>query len=329
MNTFCLHFKIYKILRDNMQEKSQRKWYQRKERGSTFWLKISLFCVINMPNFLLKILIRIVTFVYFCVSKEERNNLKRFYKNLQDYANIKPQNPYKNFYAFGESICDKIAVWKGKITKNDLNIIDSNFIHKQLNFDDTKENKGQIILTSHFGNIEIARALASENGVMNIAVLMHKKNAVNFLNFINDISKNKLQVLYVEDFNIQSMMKIKEMIDNGVHIGIMGDRISINDSKNIRVKFLGKECFMPQGALILGHILKTKISMLWCEKKEGIYEVSLNPLNYDKNTNKIITYSKNKNENIEFLMQKYIKTLEQKVQQNPVMWFNFYDFWGK
>ena len=39
---------------------------------------------------------------------------------------------YRNFYEFGISICDKIAVWKNKIQYKDLNIINVDTLNKEL-----------------------------------------------------------------------------------------------------------------------------------------------------------------------------------------------------
>ncbi|RDU73639.1 glycosyltransferase family 2 protein [Helicobacter aurati] len=335
--------KITKKLRDSKEQTSKEvimmqetatnraplQWYQRREKAGRFWLNITLKGTLMLPQPVLRFCINSVSLIFFLFLREERKNITSFYNNLQSYAGIPPVSAYHNFRAFAESICDKIAVWKGKITYNDLDIINLSFINEQLTnkTDSLKKSKGQIILTSHFGNVEIARALSNKKDIANINVIMYKKNAMAFMELINTISQNALKILYIEDFTMETMIQLQNIIDNGEHIGIMGDRISLQTARNKQVQFLGKPCYFPQGAFLLAYILQTKISMLWCEKYNGRFRLELQPLNYQSDTYKHLITKNNREEYIDFLLQQYIKALEQKVIANPKEWFNFFDFW--
>ena len=104
----------------------EKKWWNKKEKAGFFLLKLTLYLVIILPAFILKIVIFIVTLFYYIVNKEERNNIATYRNNLKKYFNdevkeiLSHTSVFSNFYAFSESICDKIAVWKGKIEYNDF-----------------------------------------------------------------------------------------------------------------------------------------------------------------------------------------------------------------
>lgn len=303
---------------------NSKAWWEKQEKASMLWLKITLLCVIYLPSFLLKLLTYCVSSVYFVFSHTERKSLAKFHKNLQAYY---PQNDfshlrtYQHFYAFSECICDKFAIWSKKFDLK--NIV---FVNEEQKDAWYSGNYGQIILVSHFGNIEIARALereASRQSKMN--VLVHSQNTKKFSEIINQISGVDSGVFEVGHLGIEEMLTLKQCIDRGESIGIMGDRISLNpnQSKNIKVKFLGQECLLPSGAFLLAGLLKCPISMLWCEKRGKKYHITYEPLAQE------IVLGQDKEASIRPYLERYVRSLEEKILHNPTQWFNFFDIWGQ
>ena len=153
---------------------------------------------------------------------------------------------------------------------------------------------------------------------------------MHFLNLINKVSQNKLHTLYIDTSNPSYFATIEHILERGGHLGIMGDRIAIKgtkEAKNTAISFLGKPCMFPQGAFLIAGLLKSKISLLWCEKLKNSYQVTLEPLCV--NGEAFIKLGRNKEESIRGFMQKYVESLEKRVCKNPQFWFNFYDFWGQ
>ena len=125
----------------------------------------------------------------------------------------------------------------------------------------------------------------------------------------------------MEDLSIDKMLELSELLKSGCHIGIMADRVSVNDKKNIKVKFLGVDCCLPIGAFILAGLLKCSITTIWCEKINGKYNIEL-----EKIADNIIL-SRNKEESVRKYVEQYVSILEKHVKNNPSQWFNFYNFW--
>lgn len=305
----------------------EENWWEHKEKAGYIFLNFTLFLVVILPRFILKFCILMVTFCYFVFSKKERKNLSQFYDYLAYYQKQeslgfwkKQLAIYLNFYYFGWVICDKIAVWKGKIECKDLILLNKTLIEKEL----SSSKRGQILLTSHYGNVEIARALSNEFNKIEIAILVYQKNSINFINMINKISENKLRIIYIDEFDIYTILELQKLVDNGGHIGIMGDRISINNSKNVLINFLGKPCYFPQGAFLIAGLLKTKISALWCEKIHNKYQIELEAI-----SDEILQLGRDKNKSIRPFLETYVRLLEKRVSKFPHLWFNFYDFWGQ
>ncbi|MGX3044147.1 hypothetical protein [Helicobacter sp. T3_23-1056] len=343
-------------------EQNPQKWYEKNECAGSFWLKVTLVLVSAFYHPILRpilnLCIAFVTAVYFVFSPNERRNIARFYENLEGF--IASQNPqkmrlkpkswlqrqcqiYGNFYEFGSAICDKIASWLGKISHKDIEIINIDFIKNELMPPNNAESKkGQILVVSHFGNIEVCRALRNEMGEMGkipLSILMYEKIAKDFIALLHSISKDKeslnpkshQSIILVDNLDMDSLLQIKDLLDSGVNIGIMGDRVAIDSTsrgKNAKFDFLGKPCYFPQGAFLLAGVLNVKISMLWCEKQNGKYQIELEnisqtPVRFARDKS-----SRTKDAQVRGLAQKYVESLQKRVVANPKSWFNFYDFWA-
>lgn len=307
---------------------AESKWWHKKEKAGMFLLKLTLYMVVYLPAAVLKVCIFFVTLFYYAVNREERRNIALFRKNLLNYYKddmkdiLSKTSTFSNFYAFSESICDKIAVWKGKIKYEDLVFSNVEYLHNELSFGyGDKNKKGQILLVSHFGNIEVFRAISRHIKETRIAILVYQKNSQAFANIINEISQTELKVFEVSDLSIDKMLELSELLNNGCHIGIMADRISLNDKKNIKVKFLGQECLLPTGAFILAGLLKCPVTTIWCEKINDKYHIDI-----EKVADKVLLTG-NKEASVRPHVEKYISVLEKHVKNNPTQWFNFYNFW--
>ncbi len=255
-------------------------------------------------------------------SKDERENINLYRQHLIDFTGNKeilPYGTFYHFYSFANSICDKFAAWQGRIGINDVILKNEDFLLKEL----VNPAKGQIILVSHFGNIEITNAISENFDGFILNALTYDKNSKNFNQVLNSIQKTKIKFICVEELNIQSMMELNNLLLAGEHIGIMGDRIPIHNSKKSKVTFLGKDAYFPQGAFLLSGLLDVKISTLWCQKIDGKYEIELCHLCDG------IKLLRDKSASIKPYLNAYVKELEKRCIKTPYQWYNFYDFWSE
>lgn len=285
-------------------------WWQKKEKSNYFWLKLSVFLAKYTPNFILNFIIFIVTLFFYIFLKEERKNIKEFYIKRNEYFKINEKfSIYSNFYNFGISIIDKFKVLQNK--KLNLIIENKKYLEKHL----LNQKKGSIIIISHFGNPEIARDFSKD--YIKLHILLYSKHASSYIKVINELSENKINYIEVSRLDINAIVKMSDVINKGEHIVIMGDRASLNDTRNSHLEFLGQKAFFAQGAFLLASILKTKAYSLWCIKNKNKYFLEFSQIADD-------IMEKNK---IDEYIKIYIKQLEEQVKKHPKMWFNFYNYW--
>lgn len=309
-------------LKKPQENSEQNLWWKKQERGGAFFLRPSLFLVQILPEFALKLIVKIVVWFYYIFSKNERENIAEFRRNLSKFAGsqtLKGTSVFSHFEAFGDAICDKFRVWKGKIKDSELEIIDLGRIKSEL----IGAEKGQILLTAHLGNIEICKALGARVDGFRMVILAYDKNSREFNEVLKRISQNdgSVRMMLVNELDVAAMLELKNIVESGEHIGIMGDRTPIGGDKAARVKFLGKEANFNYGPYLIAGILGVKISSLWCQKIEGKFRIELVPLA------STVKLGRDKAAAVREYLQIYVRELENRCKQTPAQWFNFFDFW--
>ncbi len=300
----------------------QNLWWKKQERGGAFFLRLSLFLSQILPEFALKLIVKIIVWFYYIFSKNERENIAAFRRNLSEFAGsqmLKDTSVFSHFEAFGGAICDKFRVWKGKIKDDELEIIDLERIKSEL----IGAQKGQILLTAHLGNVEICKALAAQVKGFRMVILTYDENSRKFNEVLREISKNdgSVRMMAVNKLDVAAMLELKNIVESGEHIGIMGDRTPLGGDKAARVKFLGKEAGFNYGPYLIAGILGVKISSLWCQKIDGKFRIELVPLA------SAVKLGRDRAAAARQYLQIYVRELENRCKQTPTQWFNFFDFW--
>ncbi len=309
-------------LKKSQENAEQNLWWKKQERGGAFFLRLSLFLAQILPEFILKIIVKIVVWFYYIFSKNERENIAAFRQNLSEFTGsqtLKGTSVFSHFEAFGGAICDKFRVWKGKIKDSELEIIDLERIKSEL----IGAKKGQILLTAHLGNVEICKALGARVDGFRMVILVYDKNSREFNEVLKQISQNdgSVRIMLVNELDVAAMLELKNIVESGEHIGIMGDRTPLGGDKAARVKFLGKEASFNYGPYLIAGILGVKISSLWCQKIEGKFRIKLVPLA------STVKLGRDRAAAAREYLQIYVRELENRCKQTPAQWFNFFDFW--
>lgn len=251
--------------------------------------------------------------MYFLSSKNERKNLEKFYLNLNKKFGTNHKNVFRNFFEFSKSIVDKISVWLGKIKYDDLVLENEKELY-ELFFN---AKRGKVIIVSHFGNVEIAKALSRHYKDLKMAVLVYDQNSLNFGKMLNSLNDNHIKIFRVDSLDIGVMLELSKFIDEGGFICTMGDRIPVSGNKICKIPFLGQMAKFPQGGFVLASLLKCEVWTLWCIKKSGKYNIKVDFLAQNVERKNIAKY-----------IQIYLNLLELNCKEYPQMWFNFFDIWS-
>ena len=302
---------------------SSQHWAEQNERGSKLSLNLTRLIVQYCPLWVIKLVTFFVVSYFFLTSQKARRNIRRYQQRLQQtFPQVHlPRYPvFCQFLAFGEAITDRFAVWQKKIRYADLIDDDTDNVYQAIR----SEGRGQILVCSHFGNIEICRALVDNPNHSNfkLNILVHNRHAQAFNESLEKAGASSLPLIQVEDLDAQKMLELHERLERGEWIAIAADRVPVRGDKSQKVEFLGAQASFPQGVWLMASLLKAPINTVFCLKKWGDYHLKLRHF-----SGPIEGRGKQRADNIEQAMQRYADLLAQECAENPLYWFNFYDFW--
>lgn len=303
---------------------NKQHWAKQNERGNRLFLRLTTLIVKHFPLGGIRFVNFWVVFYFFLTSKKARAYIQEYHENLSATfpdINLPKWAVFRQFLAFGESITDRFAVWQRKIRYTDLIIDDADNLYTEM---DDPNGRGQILVCSHLGNIEICRALADSghHTHFKLNVLVHNKHAERFNDALVKAGANDLSLIQVEDLDAQKMLELSERIERGEWIAIAADRIPVRGDKTQAVEFLGKSANFPEGAWLLASLLKAELNTVFCIKEQGKYRLQLR-----KFSQPISGRGAARQQAIKQAMQSYARLLEKECARNPLLWFNFYDFW--
>ena len=308
-----------------MSALNTEKWNNIKERGGMLPLLIMLAIYRFGGRWLCRFVLYFIILWYWLFSKIAREASLLYLSNLHQFAQEKSpfskapslKNTYHHLMAFGECILDKIEGWLGHIPEHQLEL------HGHEHFREHYQ-KGAILLVSHFGNIELLRAVKSEH-VQKVNILVYQKHATKFNQFLKKLNKNvDVNLIAVDELGVETAMILEEKLAQGEWIIIAADRTPVESNRVQHISFLGEIAAWPQGAWILANLLKVPVLAVFCYRKKEKIQVHIHSIAA------IVSLPRQgRLEAMKEFTQKFIALLEYHCMQEPYQWFNFYKFWNK
>lgn len=306
------------------KDKSQQ-WSELKERGDAFTLSLMLGIYRFGGRWLCHFILYFIILWYWLFSNAARQASLGYLTRLHQFAGDQSPfktapnwaNSYRHLMQFGEGILDKIAGWLGHMPEHDLQL------HGHEHFREYY-NRGAIIVVSHFGNIELLRAIKSAH-VQKINILVYQKHATKFNQLMKKINhKAGINLVSVDELGMDTALILQEKLDQGEWIVVAADRIPVQSQRMHRLEFLGEEADWPQGAWMLAHLLKVPVLAVFCYQAQQQYHVHIHLLSTALNFPR-----RGRDQAMRDVMREYIDLMQHYCLRAPYQWFNFYNFWNK
>ncbi|AWL29871.1 acyltransferase [Acinetobacter defluvii] len=308
-----------------MSESARPQWNQLKEKGGMLPLTLMLWFYRIGGRVLCRIVLYFVIMWYWLFSNLAKQASLEYLNKLHQFAGERSpfsQAPtfaqtYTHLMQFGECILDKIEGWLGSIPEQKLNLY--GHAHFRAHY-----QKGAIIMVSHFGNVELLRAIKSEHP-QKINVLVYQKHATKFNQFLKTINdKADIHLISVDELGIETAMLLQDKLDQGEWVILAADRVPVQSQRVQKVSFLGEDAQWPQGAWILASLLKVPLLAVFCYRQQDQFDVHIHML-----ADKVDLPRANRLATMQVITRQYVALLEQHCIRAPYQWFNFYHFWNK
>ncbi len=301
-----------------------RHWSKLSESGTVLGMKLLLAAYHVFGRMGFRIILFPVMSYYYLKNSTARNASKEFLRQVA-MTSSNPEHEklssFKHFITFGEIILDKFLVWMGEIGRTDV-VFETPETLSRLDV----SKQGGVIIVSHLGNVEVCNALGQQLKNIRLTLLVNTENAEKFNSLMSKGDANpKVKMLQVSDISPATAMVLSERIDAGEYIVIASDRTPESGEARVSmVDFLGKPALMPQGAFILGSILKCPVYLMFCLKHKGRYHIYLELF-----AEKLKFARGKREEGLKKVVQTYAHRLQYYCLKEPLQWFNFYSFWGQ
>lgn len=294
------------------------KW-EGKSKGTVLGHKIFVFILNHLGLKLAYIVLRFVALYYFLFARKSNKSIMYFYRDVLKYKKRTAYlKIYKNYYVFGQTILDKVALLAGVKTKFTVNHDGGTNLDKI-----DAIGKGGILISAHIGNWEIAGQLLNRlNTTFNI--LMYENESANIKEYMDGVQKKKnVNIIAIKDGEMGHLIELHNAFSKNELVVMHGDRFR-DGVQTIEANFLGKTAKFPAGPFIMAAKFGVPLSVVFAVKETSTHYhfFASDPIMVKKARTPEQTQAA-----VQELLQGYLKEVERMVHLYPEQWFNYYSFW--
>jgi predicted LPLAT superfamily acyltransferase len=294
-----------------------RAWLEQQERSSEFWLRLIRWIALNMGRPVARLFLYPIAIYFLIFSIKARRASKDYLRRVLGRS---PGfvDQFRHFYYFAATILDRVYLLSGQ-----EGLLDIRIHNEEVLLEKVDSGNGVILLGSHLGSFEVLRALAVHQQHFPLKVLMYADH--------NEMVTRMLSVLSPEVAETviplgkpNTLLRVKESLDRGDLIGILGDRIAESD-KHVECNILGGKTKLPAGPMLLAVTLKVPVVLFY-----GLYKGGRRyDIHFELLTEAVAVSRVERESTINDLTRRYAERLEFYAKQEPYNWFNFYDYWSR
>ena len=309
---------------NSLQKPSLKHWARIDE--STFVLGIRLLFWIckTFGRWPFRLFLYPVIVWYVATKPVARQSSRNYLQKLSSFRNEKSGQPgfrevFRHFFAFGESILDKILIWSGHYSFDKVIL----YGNEPLN-DYIDQGKGCLLICSHLGNLELCKAMSRLKPDLKVTMLVHTRHAEAFNQLLNEYStESQLNLMQVTEISPATVLVLMDKIRNGEFIIIAGDRVPVtSETRTVTASFLGQKAPFPVGPYVLASLLQCPVYLMFPIQRHSVAEI-----HFELFRESIQLPRKNREALLIELANDFARRLEQYCLMAPLQWFNFYPFW--
>lgn len=217
-------------------------------------------------------------------------------------------NTYKNYYVFGQTLIDRVAITSGLSHKYTYEFDGIELIHEL-----SRQNSAGVLISAHVGNFELAPYFM-EDFQKKIHLVTTDEESRAIKSYLTSImSQPKTEFILVKE-DLGHIFEINQVIEEKELICFTGDRFKGN-TKTLTGQFLGFPAEFPAGPFLLSSRLDAPVLFVYVMREKGRhYHLYAKTATFKSRDSKAI-------------FEAYLKSMEEILDKYPLQWFNYYKFW--
>jgi predicted LPLAT superfamily acyltransferase len=292
-------------------------WQQQPERGSRIGVRAMIWVAESLGRPVARVLLYPICGYFLLSSGAARRSVARFRERVLGRP-ASWTELFRHYHAFASTILDRLYFLRAQLDSFDVQFHGLDVLDREL-----AKGQGCVLLGAHLGSFEVVRAVGIFRRQLEIRVLMDEQNAPMVRSLIQELNPAVAGTV-IQVGGVETMLQVKECLDGGGIVGMMGDRMTQND-RAIACKFFGREAQFPTGPIRLAHVTRAPVLLFFGLYRGGNrYEIHLEsfsleaPPSHDR-----------RDVDVNQAVQRYADRLEDFCRRAPENWFNFYDYWDE
>ncbi|HVW70834.1 MAG TPA: hypothetical protein VHB68_17770 [Steroidobacteraceae bacterium] len=297
------------------QRAAQAEWATSPERGSLTLLRMMTFVSLRLGRPVGRLILYFIASYFFLFAPTARRHSVEY---LRRALGRRPtaRDRFRQVFSFAANILDRLYLVNERYDLFEIALEGEQLMRERL-----AGGSGAFLMGAHFGSFEIMSAVGRRQPGLRVAMAMYEENARKVSAMFKALNPtNKSEVIALGQ--LEAMLRIKERLDEGVFVGILGDR-SFGKEPGLLVDFLGSPAVFPLGPMRAAAVLRRPVYFML-----GLYEGGNR---YRAVFEQIADFSNTRTGEreiaVEAAIRRYAALLEKYCRSHPYNWFNFFDFW--
>jgi predicted LPLAT superfamily acyltransferase len=296
---------------------TRSEWASSPERGSMTLLRMMTFVSLRLGRPVGRFILFFIALYFFLFAPTARRHSLTYLERVLGRPPT-ARDRFRQVSNFASIILDRLYLVNERYDLFNVSIEGEEIMREQMD-----NGSGAFLMGAHFGSFEVTSAIGRRQPGLRVAMAMYEENARKVTAMFKALNPaNKSEVIALGQ--IEAMLLVRERLDEGVFVGILGDR-SFGGEAGLRVDFLGHPALFPLGPMRAAAVLRRPVYFIL-----GIYEGGNR---YHAMFEKLADFSEirsgERNAAVEAAIRRYAGLLEKYCRSNPYNWFNFFDFWGE
>ena len=312
------------LLRRKLLKRRALHWAQLHERGSVLGIRIIGTVYAWFGRRVSNILLLPVVTYFFITNPRARRASRQFLSAVQPHTcagDVRPnwRNSFRHFWQFAIANLDMLAAWRNPQQ------VTMHFPKRDQLVTAVNRGHGVLLISAHLGNLEMARALATQVPGLKVNALVYTQHAYKSNTVLEETSAAYgLRLIHVQELGADTAMMLRDKVEAGELVVIVGDRTPLSsESPVVRTDFLGKPAPFAAGPYILAHVLECPVYLFFCLAEDGGYTIHLETF-----AEHIRLPRRGRDTALQALVDRYAARLADYAARFPLQWYNFYDFWA-
>ncbi len=294
---------------------SHAAWAHRPERSNRLMLRVMTWISLRLGRRIARGVLHLIA-AYFLLFAPISRRASRDYLQRALGSPARWRDLYRHFFTFAATILDRVYLVNRRFDLFDFEVHGEAALRRLL-----ADGKGLFLLGAHLGSFEVIRAIGRKNADLRVAMLMHEDNAQKINAMLAAINPEAVQDI-IGLGHIDSMLRVRERLDEGGIVGMLADRTPGNDTL-YPIQILGDNANLPGGPFRMAALLRRPVVFM-----TGLY---LGGNRYAIHFDPLADFSSvergQRDVAVQMAITRYAALLDQYCRKAPYNWFNFFDFW--